>query len=100
MNKSQLNKQILVNTFGSKCQICGYKENIAALSFHHIDKNDKKFNISKYSNKKEYSFEFLNELSKVILVCETCHREIHSGKYDKDYLESLERFDLYETLSY
>jgi hypothetical protein len=94
------NKQILVNTFGGKCQICGYKENLSSLSFHHIDPNEKEFNISKYSNNKTYSFEFLNELSKVILVCENCHREIHNGKYDNDYLEGLDRFDLYDAMNY
>lgn len=59
---------------GAKCSLCGYDKCQAALEFHHLDPNEKDFNIS-HSNK---SFESMKpELDKCILVCANCHREIH-----------------------
>lgn len=58
------------------CSICGYNKCLAALEFHHLDSEEKDFQISKgYS----YSFERIKkELEKCILVCANCHREIHN----------------------
>ena len=30
---------------GGKCEICGYDKNLAALDFHHLDPNQKDFEI-------------------------------------------------------
>ena len=70
-------KLIKTKNINSCCSICGYNKCIAALEFHHLESEEKDFNISKgYS----YSFKRLvAELSKCILVCANCHREIHNG---------------------
>lgn len=68
----------IIKERGGKCEICGYDKNIAALEFHHIDKENKLFNIDvrKFSN---YTLETLrNELNKCMLLCSNCHREIHN----------------------
>jgi hypothetical protein len=69
-------KEWLVNECGGKCKICGYSKCIAALEFHHIDPTKKERMIAQYSRRKE---KVLEEAKKCILVCNRCHREIHSG---------------------
>lgn len=60
-----------------KCRICGYDKCISALSFHHLDPNNKQFNVSYYW---EYSWDFLKpELDKCIVLCCNCHAEVHEG---------------------
>lgn len=61
---------------GGKCQICRYNKSIRALTFHHINPEEKSFGISGGTK----SFEKLKpELDKCILVCQNCHAEIHDG---------------------
>ena len=60
---------------GNKCEKCGYNKNIAALEFHHLDPNTKKFTLSDTHHNWEETKE---ELDKCILVCSNCHRELHN----------------------
>jgi len=61
---------------GGKCIICGYNKYYGALEFHHLDPSQKDFTIAG-SNK---SFDILKlELDKCVLLCATCHREVHGG---------------------
>lgn len=72
-------KMKMVDYKGGRCLICGYKKCIDALEFHHINPDDKDFNISGGTK----SFDYLkSELDKCILVCANCHREIHAGLID------------------
>lgn len=64
---------------GNKCICCGYDKCIEALDFHHLDQNEKEFNISEYGDKNLNWLELKKELDKCILVCANCHREIHAG---------------------
>lgn len=58
------------------CAICGYNKCDAALDFHHVNPEDKKFYIS---NKALLSDKNIaEELNKCILLCCRCHREIHA----------------------
>jgi hypothetical protein len=64
-------------SLGGKCKNCGYSKCLAALDFHHLDKNNKKFNIStmlitSFTKAKK-------ESKKCILLCANCHREFHDG---------------------
>lgn len=65
---------------GGKCQIqgCGYNRYQGALEFHHLDPEEKDFNLGEL---KSYSFndKVKKELDKCMLVCSNCHREIHGG---------------------
>jgi hypothetical protein len=63
---------------GGKCQICGYNKYIGALSFHHLDEKNKSFDLSTRGLTRSWS-KIRKEISKCILVCENCHREIHGG---------------------
>jgi DNA-binding CsgD family transcriptional regulator len=74
----------LVEYKGGSCQICNYNKSIGALEFHHLDPNEKDFNISG----KSYSYEKMkNEVDKCILVCSNCHIEIHEEIRNNGYSE-------------
>jgi hypothetical protein len=64
---------------GGKCCICGYNKCQRALSFHHVNPEEKSFDISSGITK---SWDKLKEeLDKCILVCLNCHMEI---EYETD----------------
>lgn len=70
----------LIEYMGGCCVICGYNKSSSALDFHHLDPNTKETNMYKTGNIKNASLEKAKtELSKCILVCSNCHREIHFG---------------------
>lgn len=74
-------KKILVESKGGQCQICGYSRCLTALDFHHIDELTKQFGLSQRDLTKSWT-KITQELSKCILVCSNCHREIHAGLID------------------
>ncbi len=63
---------------GKKCECCGYDKCIEALDFHHINPEEKDFNISDRDIKLDWE-DIKKELDKCIVVCSNCHREIHAG---------------------
>lgn len=83
MNKILKNKAI--QYMGGCCQICGYNKCEAALHFHHINPQDKFFNISS----KDYWEDIVDELDKCILCCGNCHAEIHQNLIDHELLVEL-----------
>jgi len=59
-----------------KCKRCGFSDH-RALVFHHINENDKKFNIADrlYYH---YGLERIQkELKKCMILCSNCHRILH-----------------------
>lgn len=89
-------KQDLVTYKGGKCEVCGYNKCMRALTFHHINPNEKDFNIS---NKYSASLNSLKkEADKCQLLCHNCHNEVHE-KQDmerkKDYQKKYEYFQKY-----
>jgi predicted nucleic acid-binding Zn ribbon protein len=71
------NKKKSIEYKGGKCVVCGYNKCSRSLDFHHLDPNEKDYNISRNKNKK---FEnMIPELDKCVLVCKNCHGEIHEG---------------------
>lgn len=85
--KSQQNRGVIrrlefINQKGGCCSICGYNKNTSALSFHHIESEEKDFKLSirECSNN---SFETLQlEADKCILICANCHMELHYPQYN------------------
>jgi hypothetical protein len=53
------------------CCHCGFKENPKALQFHHINKEDKNFTISKSLNRNIVTL--LRETEKCMILCANCH---------------------------
>ena len=74
----QRKKSKLVEVFGGKCKVCGYKKHVGALDFHHLNPKTKSFALSVKGL--SYSWEsLLREAEKCILVCKNCHSEIEAG---------------------
>ena len=71
-------KNLAVEYKGGRCQKCGYNKCIAALEFHHLDPNEKDFNLSHKGHTRSWEANKA-ELDKCILLCSNCHREIHNG---------------------
>lgn len=72
----QIIKKQMIDYKGGRCKICGYNKCVEALEFHHLNPNEKDFNISGGTK----SFKKLKpEIDKCILICANCHREIHAG---------------------
>lgn len=81
------NKLSAVNMLGGECNRCGYNEHISALEFHHIDPNNKEFEIGDFINK---SWDFIKEeIKKCELLCSNCHRVEHSKHDEKLIKESI-----------
>lgn len=75
--KGMQRKIYFVNKLGGKCQCCGYSKNLAALTFHHTDPENKSFNLDtrKMTNTRMSSLE--EEVKKCQLLCQNCHAELH-----------------------
>ena len=59
------------------CSICGYNKCAEALDFHH--EGNKDFDISRAIGSQNISLEkIMEEIKKCIILCATCHRELHS----------------------
>ena len=69
-------KKLLVEYKGGKCELCGYDKSLSALTFHHINPDEKEFTIGGKNYSKE---RMIKEVDKCILVCQNCHCEIHEN---------------------
>lgn len=74
-------KKTLVEIAGGKCKICGYNKCLRALTFHHRNPQNKKFELN-VSDMKSKNWELvLLELEKCDLLCVRCHCEIHDKEF-------------------
>lgn len=71
-------KEMAVEYKGGKCVFCGYNRCIGALEFHHLNPDEKDFNIASTGTTRSWE-KVKKELDKCICVCANCHREIHNG---------------------
>ena len=77
MDRWKSRKLEVVNEMGGCCSRCGYNKSMSALELHHLDKTSKEYEWSKMRMLSESKLK--KELSKCILVCANCHREIHES---------------------
>jgi hypothetical protein len=70
-------KMELIGEAGGCCTRCGYRKNVAALTWHHVEPSGKRFNLDvrALSNRSEADIRL--ELAKCILLCANCHAEEH-----------------------
>lgn len=71
----------LIKRHGSKCTVCGYKKNLAALTFHHQNAT-KTFKLDMRSLSNRKLDRVLLEVSKCTLICQNCHAELHNKHLD------------------
>ena len=74
-NRRRKLKLLAIEYKGGKCCKCGYNKSVRSLQFHHINPEEKDFDIghSGYTLSWEKT---KKELDKCILVCANCHGEI------------------------
>jgi len=74
-------KKKLIEYKGGKCEKCGYNKDFpSAYDFHHKAPKEKDFSISSNGNTRSIE-KMRKEVDKCMLLCATCHREIHHYKY-------------------
>lgn len=77
-------KSQLVAIFGGKCSICGYDRYQGALQFHHVNPEEKCFEIS---DRPTIAFSrLLEEAKKCLLLCANCHAEVGDGMIGAEVL--------------
>lgn len=63
---------------GGRCVLCGYDRCNAALEFHHLDRSNKAFGLSRKGIIRSWE-STMKELAKCVLICANCHREVEAG---------------------
>lgn len=82
-------KAEFVKMKGGKCEKCGIIGHPAIFDFHHLEKDDKVFNISR---KRGISYEKLcEELEKCSLLCACCHRLEHLSEVSWNFTQDKQR---------
>ncbi len=89
IDKNEMNRKLRLfgktraaNLLGGKCLVCGFDKYSSALEFHHLDGEDKEFNIGHRFTSFELSDEIVKEVEKCILLCSNCHRAYHAGELE------------------
>lgn len=73
---------------GNKCLVCGYDRCMENLHFHHVNPEEKLFDVGTNIN---LSWERVkNELDKCVVLCSIHHTELHVGLIDTDDVINLE----------
>ncbi len=70
--------------------MCGYRRNYAALEFHHVNPEQKSFQLDARHLSNTSMESILNEAKKCILLCSNCHKEVHNPNLDSTTVEALE----------
>ncbi len=71
-------KKQLIEIAGGECCDCGYKRNISALEFHHLNPQEKSFGIDLRKCSCAKWERLVEEVKKCVLICANCHRERHN----------------------
>lgn len=58
------------------CILCGEREAVC-LEFHHLDSEDKEYNLSGSATRAWDSV--LAEIQKCVVLCSNCHKKVHAG---------------------
>jgi len=79
-----------IEYLGGKCQKCGWQGHIAGFTFHHINPEEKEFEIKDF-NKHSWN-KVQTELDKCVLLCLICHGIEHSNQNDPKLWEQLDEY--------
>lgn len=80
LNRIRSDKRKLIESYkdDKSCKYCDECEN-ACLEFHHLNPNEKDFQISRAVSSGKTWEEILIEIEKCDIVCSNCHKKIHAG---------------------
>lgn len=71
-------KAILIAEAGGSCVLCGYDRHQAALEFHHVRPEEKRFSIAQAGVTRSLD-RARAEAAKCVLLCANCHAEVECG---------------------
>jgi transposase len=71
-------KEILVSEAGGSCRLCGYSRCLAALHFHHLDPDGKRFSMGREGVTRSLAV-MREEAGRCLLLCANCHAEVEAG---------------------
>jgi hypothetical protein len=71
-------KAILVAEAGGACAACGYDRCLAALQFHHVRPEEKRFALGRKGVARSLE-KARAEARKCLLLCANCHAEVEAG---------------------
>ena len=71
-------KAILVAEAGGACAVCGYDRCLAALQFHHLRPEEKRFSLGDKGLARSLE-KARAEARKCVLLCANCHAEVEAG---------------------
>ena len=84
-NHARARKLEAIVQLGNQCNICKQQVHPAAYDFHHTNIQEKEIGISKLLQSYKVTHPRVQkELSKCILVCSNCHRELHAIQEDSN----------------
>ncbi len=72
-------KRKAVEYSGGSCRKCDYAKSLAALTFHHLNPDEKEYNLA--SGKTMGWLAWKTEIDKCLLLCHNCHSELHDGMW-------------------
>ena len=75
--KGRERKQLLIDLKGGKCEKCGYDRCLGALSFHHLDPEEKRLSLDVRTIRGTAIEKLIEEVKKCRLLCANCHAEEH-----------------------
>jgi hypothetical protein len=87
-NSVKYRNELLISEYKKDgCCLCGYNKCLEALDFHHVGDN-KTHAISALKDKGSMR-QITSEISKCIVICANCHREIHANRINADHKTQL-----------
>lgn len=90
----------LIESRGGKCEICGYNKNIATLEFHHINPDEKEFQLDMRHLSNTSLEKLQSEVSKCQLLCANCHREVHNPELEVKEVYNLVQVEAKDKVSF
>ncbi len=84
--RAKSRKLQLINYKGGECEVCGYKKNYSALTFHHKDPTNKTFTVDSRRCSNTNWESLVKEADKCSLLCHNCHAELHHPTLIVEYV--------------
>jgi len=88
-NRIERIRNKVIDIVGDRCLVCGYNRACRNICFHHVDAEDKLFNLSMREVTGLAWKRVIKEIRKCIPLCMNCHGEVHGGLISEEEIEKL-----------